>query len=95
MREPIRITVDEWAAKARDKIECYRMVAHENGSYLPHIDCVTIWHLRDLAAGRKKMIKDTEIKHLSIPQFETLTIPEFLNFADDYPFAKICLPDRK
>ena len=67
MREPIRITVDEWAAKARDKTECYRMVAHENGAYLPHIDTVTIWYLRDLAAGKKKMIKDTEIKHLSIP----------------------------
>ena len=51
--------MDEWAAKARDKTECYRIVAHENGAYLPHIDCVTVWHLSDLAAGKKKIIKDT------------------------------------
>ena len=67
VREPVRITVDEWAAKARDKTECYRIVAHENGAYLPHIDCITVWHLRDLAAGKKKTIKDTEVKHLTVP----------------------------
>ena len=59
VREPVRITVDEWAAKARDKNENYRIVALENGAYLPHVDCLTMWHLRDLAAGKKKIIKDT------------------------------------
>ena len=67
VRAPVRITADEWAAKARDKPECYNIVAHEYGAYLPHIDCVTVWHLRDLAAGKKKTIRCTEIKHLTIP----------------------------
>ena len=53
VQEPVKITVDEWAAKAKDKTECYRIVAHEHGAYLPHIDCITMWHLRDLAGGRK------------------------------------------
>ena len=72
-------------------------MAHDGGAYLPHIDCVTVWFLRDLASGKKKMIKDTEAKHLSVPCFEVedLTIPEFLKFAADYPFATMCLPDRK
>ena len=67
MQEPIRITVDEWAAKARAKTECYRIVAHENGAYLPHIDCVTMWYMRDLASGKKKHIKETQMKHMTIP----------------------------
>lgn len=95
MREAVRITVDEFAAKARDKPECYHLLAHEYGAYLPHIDCLTMWFLRDLAAGKKKAIKGTEIKHLTVPQFEKLTIDEFLKFASDYPFATMCLPDRK
>ena len=41
------------------------------------------------------MIKDTEAKHLSVPCFEDLTIPEFLKLAADYPFTTMCLPDRK
>ena len=95
VKEPVKITVDEWAAKARDKGECYNLVAHEYGAYLPHPDCVTVWYLRDLASGKKKTIKGTEVKHLTIPQFDYLTIDEFLKFATDYPFATMCLPDRK
>ena len=68
--QPIRITADEWAAKARDKTECYNMIAHEYGAYLRHIDCVTMWYLRDLAAGKKKTIKGTEIKRMYIPQYD-------------------------
>ena len=67
VRKPIRITVEEWAAKAKDKNENYRMVASENGAYLPHVDCLTMWYLRDLASGKKKSIKDTEVKHLTVP----------------------------
>ena len=95
VRQPIRITVDEWAAKARDKTENYNMLANEYGAYLPHIDCVIMWYLRDLAAGKKKTIRGTEMKHLTVPQFEHLTIEEFLKFAADYPFVTMCLPDRK
>lgn len=70
-------------------------MASENGAYLPHVDCLTMWYLRDLASGKKKAIKDTEVKHLTVPQFENLTIDEFLKFAADYPFVTMCLPDRK
>ena len=35
------------------------------------------------------------MKHLHVPQYEDLTIPEFLKFASDYPFVTMCLPDRK
>ena len=62
---------------------------------MPHPDCVTMWYLRDLASGKKKPIKGTDIKHLSIPQYDKLTIEEFMKFVSDYPFATMCLPDRK
>ena len=56
---------------------------------------MTMWHLRDLAAGKKKLIKGTNVKHLNIPQYEHLTIEAFLKFAEDYPFVMMYLPSRK
>ena len=56
---------------------------------------MTIWHLRDLAAGKKKIIKGTDAKHFNIPQYEHLTIEEFLKFANDYPFVMMYLPSRE
>ena len=35
------------------------------------------------------------MKHMHVPQYDHLTIEQFLIFAKDYPFATMCLPDRK
>ena len=67
MGEKVRITADEWAAKARDKIECYHQVGHVFGAYVPAADNITSWHLRDLSTGVKKMIKGSEVQHLHVP----------------------------
>jgi len=91
----VRVTADEYGSKFRDKPECYHFLAHENGIYLPAVDLVSWPHLRDIQAGRKKRIDGCDVKHLHVPQYEHLTIPEFLNFASDYPFVTMCLPDRK
>ena len=70
------------------------MLSHEFGAYLPHPELVTVYHLRDLANGVKKHIKGKDIKHYSIPQYDHLSIDEFMNFAKDYPFVMMHLPDR-
>ena len=93
--QKVRITAEEWAAKARDKVECYHQVAHVFGAYVPAPDNITSWHLRDLSTGVKKMIKGTEVQHLHVPQYEHLTIPEFIKYIADYPFVRMCLPDRE
>ena len=93
--EKVKITADEWGAKARDKTECYHQVGHVFGAYLPAIDNVTSWHLRDLSTGVKKMIKGIEVQHMHVPQYEHLTVEEFIKFIADYPFVKMCLPDRE
>ena len=41
------------------------------------------------------MIKGHEVKHLHVPHYENLSVEDFLLFLDDYPFAQMCLPDRK
>ena len=95
IKQPVRVPVDEYGAKFRDKPESYHFLAHENGIYLPHIDSVSWPFLRDIQSGKKKKIKGSDVKHLHVPQYEDLTIEEFLKFAGDYPFVTMCLPDRK
>jgi len=53
---PVKITAEELGAKARDKPEIYHMCAHVFGAYVPDIDQITTWHLRDLITGSKTRI---------------------------------------
>ena len=95
MAEKVRITADEFGSKNRDKVECYHTVAHKFNGYVPAIDNVTTWHLRDLSLGVKQMIKGPEAKQLHVPQYEQLTVDDLLKYIEDYPFVKMCLPDRE
>ena len=89
------ITSSEFAAKFQSKREVYRFLASDVKAYLPSIETTTIWHLRDLASGKKRIIKSEKIKHLNVPQFKGLTIPDMLEFADNYPTCKFYLPVDK
>lgn len=65
----VMVTAEEWGAKARSKPECYHQVAHCFGGYVPDVDQITSWHLRDLSTGAKKMIMGSSVKHLHIPMY--------------------------
>ena len=61
---------------------------------MPNADNITSWHLRDLSTGTKKIIRGHEVKYLHVPMYEHLAVEDFLLFIDNYPFVKMCLPDR-
>ena len=94
-KEKVMITAQEFAAKCRDKTECYHKVGHEFGCYLPAPDNVTTWHLRDLISNVKKPIKGTDVQHLHVPQYESLSVEEFIKVVQAHPFVQMCLPDRE
>ena len=56
---------------------------------------MTVWHLRDIATGKKRIIKSDNVKVLNVPQFTGLTIADFLKFAEDYPQVYETLPVEK
>jgi len=89
----VKVTPQEFAAKYQGKKECWRFVATDCGGYLPEYESVTIFHLRDLTAGKRKMIKATDAKHITVPQFEGLKIETMLDFAKDYPQVALALPE--
>ena len=89
---PVRITAKEFAAKYRDKREIYRFLASDVHVYLDSFENHTIWHLKDVAAGRKKKILAKAMKHISIPQYEGLFIADLLEYAKQYQSVMQALP---
>ena len=49
------------------KKEIYRFLSSEVKAYLDSFETMTIWHLRDLASGERKIIKSKDAKHITIP----------------------------
>ena len=62
------ISSKEFAAKYNSKREIYNFLACDVGVYLPPYDNVTIYFLKDLMAGRRKMLRTTMIRTIHIPQ---------------------------
>jgi hypothetical protein len=77
----VRVDAQAFAAKYQSKKEVYRFLTDDNGLYLPKYETVTIFHMRDLCAGRRCKIKEINVKHITIPHFEGLKIERMLEFA--------------
>jgi len=75
----------------------YNFVAVDCSFYVPEYDCVTIYFLKDLMTGKKKckcnlciadhfvrnsVIKGKDVRHVSVPQYEGLTIEKIAEFLD-------------
>ena len=48
---------------------------------MPDYECVTIFHMRDIVAGKRRWIKADDMKHITIPHFEGLTVEKMLEYA--------------
>ena len=53
--QQVKVDVRLFSAKCSTKGEIYRFLATEAMVYLPTYQTVTIWHLKDLAASKKKV----------------------------------------
>ena len=61
-------------------------------AYLPSYETVTVWHLRDLAMGVKRIIYSDRVKHIDVPQFESLSIQAIFDFASGDRDVESALP---
>ena len=77
----VRVPVQEVAAKFSTKTEAYHFVTQEMKAYCPHKDVVTAFHLKDMISGAKGFIRDSEIQHMTVPQYETLSLERILEWA--------------
>ena len=61
-------------------------------TFLPSYNTCTIWHLRDLVARKRRLIKCKDVKHIIVPQYEGLTIDDMLAFGEQYEEVMRALP---
>jgi len=63
-----QISSKQFSSKYRSKREIFNFLACDVGIYLPPYENVTIYHLKSLMAGQKKMLRTTRIRTIHIPQ---------------------------
>ena len=66
-------------------------------AFLPSYETVTVWHLRDLCASKRKIIKCDDVKVIQLPHYEGLSIENILDFAQGYDNGSVmrALPESK
>ena len=92
-----RVTVSAaaFAAKYRSKRECYNFLAVDANVFLPAYEQVTIYFLKDLISGTKKPIYGNQVRHVTIPQYEGLTLNDIADFVTKHANVQPYLPDGK
>ena len=63
----VKVTSAEFSAVASSKTEVYRFLGAEVGAYLDTYQVMTVWHLRDIMAGKRSLIKSKDVKYLNVP----------------------------
>ena len=71
----------------------YSFLTVDANTYLPNIDTVTLYYLRDLMSGAKKRIKNKAVHHISLPAYEGLGINDVCNFLQNHQHVARYLPD--
>ena len=62
---------------------------------LPDYRTITIYFLKELISGEKKHIKQKDIQHLQIPQYDGLFLSNLAEFVQKYPEVVNYLPIPK
>ena len=68
-------------------LQIYRFLTAEVRAYLAPFESMTVWHLRDIAGGKRKLIKCEDVKILQVPHYEGLSVEDILGFAWQYPLV--------
>jgi len=64
-------------------------------AFLPSYETVTIFHLKDLACGKRKILKNENAKSYEAPHYEGIAIDDMLHFAKQYQDVRKYLPAEK
>ena len=81
-----------FGSKYQSKREVYRFLTLDCGVYLPSYETVTVFHMRDIVAGKRTRIKEKEVNHINIPHFEGLSVEKFMEYAKDKPAVMMVFP---
>ena len=75
------VNAASFGAKYSSKPEVYRFLTSEVAIYLPPYKSVTVFHMRDIVGGKRRMIKQVDVRVIQVPFFEGLSIENMMNWA--------------
>ena len=64
-------------------------------AFLSGYETTTIFHLKDLASGKRKILKTTDVSYYEAPHYEGLSVDDMLEFAKQYSEVRWYLPAEK
>ena len=88
----VKIDANAFGSKYQSKREVYRFLTHDCGAYLPSYETVTIFHMRDIVAGKRTRLEEAKVKHINIPHFDGLKVERFYEYAADKPEVMRAFP---
>ena len=89
-----KITAQEFAAKLPTKRDVWRFLGNEAKWYLPPEETVTIWHLRDMAMGKRTHIKNSKLRNIHMPHYTGLRFDDLEAEAKKHPAVMKALPEK-
>ena len=105
--EPEVINVQTFAAKFRSKREVYTFLTVDGDVYLPPYETITVYFLKAILAGAKQCkstdpdltflidVRQSSLRHVSVPQYDGLSVEKMLLFLDQFEPMHTHLPDQR
>ena len=88
----VPVNAKSFGAKYRTKREVYRFLTHDCGAYLSSYETMTIFHLKDLMAGKRRRIKAVDVKVITVPHFKGLKVEAMFAWAKAFPEVMRAFP---
>ena len=90
----VPVSSKSFSAKYRSKREIYNFLGTDVGVFLPPYDNITIYFLKELMGGQKKMLSTSNIRTIHIPQYEGLGVKDIRQYLDEnHPEVYHYLPE--
>ena len=88
----VLVDAKAFGAKFQTKREVYRFLTHDCSVYLSSYETMTIYHMKDLAASKRRRINQMAVKVITVPHFDGLKIETMLEYANMFPHVMEALP---
>ena len=70
-------------------------MSHDCNAFVPSYGTVSIYHLKDLAAGTKRRLSNEGLRNINVPYFDKLTLETMLDYAEKNEEVMAYLPAVK
>jgi len=88
----VNVTSQSFSASYSSKSEVHYFLSTIVGCYIDSYKNVSVYFLRDLLASKRKKLLSKDVKQISVPFFDNLSIAHMLEWAKRYPEVYQVLP---